>query len=417
MIFKEQTKSIPITKEMVWESYKKVKSNRGSAGIDRQTLSEFDSVRSKELYKVWNRLASGSYFAPSVKRVNIPKAGGKTRPLGIPTVRDRIAQQVVKQYLEPRLESIFSENSYGYRPNRSAYTAIEIVRKNVLRYSWVIDLDIQEFFENVDHALLLKALERHVSEKWVLLYIKRWLEAPVILEDGTVKISTGKGTPQGGVISPLLSNLYMHYSVDKWLEKYYPQVKMVRYADDLIVHCTSHEEAVQTLTALKERLTACGLTAHPEKTKIVYCKKEGRSLKGYAVQFDFLGFSFQPIRFMLKKGGSFLQFDCKMSRKSKVRITGELRKLNFHNKTQRGIQDLANLLNPKIRGWIQYYGKISRRSLQPVFYYLHNRMIRWILNKYKSFKGSKIKAVKWLRFITKSYPKLFYHWELGYKLV
>lgn len=417
MIFKEQTKSIPITKEMVWEAYKKVKSNKGGAGIDQQTLSEFDSVRSKELYKVWNRLASGSYFVPAVKRVNIPKGGGKTRPLGIPTVSDRVAQQVVKQYLEPRLESIFSENSYGYRPKRSAHSAIEVVRQNVLRYSWVIDLDIQEFFENVDHSLLLKALERHVSEKWVLLYIKRWLEAPVILEDGTVKISTGKGTPQGGVISPLLSNLYMHYCVDKWLEKFHPQVKMVRYADDLIVHCRSHEEAVHTLSALKGRLKECALTAHPEKTKIVYCKKDGRGLKGYPVQFDFLGFSFQPIRFRLKKGGNFLQFDCKMSRKSKVRITGELRKLDFHNKTQRGIQDLANLLNPKIRGWIQYYGKISRRSLQPVFYYLHNRMIRWILNKYKSFKGSKIKAVKWLRFITKSYPNMFYHWELGYKLV
>jgi RNA-directed DNA polymerase len=417
MIFKEQTKSVPITKEMVWESYKKVKSNGGSAGIDHQSLSDFDRVRSKELYKLWNRLASGSYFAPAVKRVNIPKAGGKTRPLGIPTVSDRVAQQVVKGYLGPRLESMFSENSYGYRPNRNAHTAIEKVRQNVLRYSWVIDLDIQEFFDNVSHNLLIKALERHVSEKWVLMYIRRWLEAPVVLEDGTVKMSTGKGTPQGGVISPLLANLYLHYCVDKWLEKYYPLVKMVRYADDLILHCRSHGEAVQTLTVLKERLKECGLTAHPEKTKIVYCKKEGRGLKGYPVQFDFLGFSFQPIRSRLKKGGSFLQFDCKMSRKSKTRITGELRKLAFHNKTQRGIQDLANLLNPKIRGWVQYYGKISRRSLQPVFYYLHNRMIGWILNKYKSFKGSKIKAVQWLRFITKSYPNLFYHWELGYKLV
>ncbi|MFT6443360.1 MAG: group II intron reverse transcriptase/maturase [Salibacteraceae bacterium] len=301
MIFKEQTKSVPITKEMVWESYKKVKSNGGSAGIDHQSLSDFDSVRSKELYKLWNRLASGSYFAPAVKRVTIPK-GRKTRPLGIPTVSDRIAQQVIKAYLEPRLESIFSENSYGYRPNRSAHTAIEIVRLNVQRYSWVIDLDIQEFFENVDHSLLMKALERHVSEKWVLLYIRRWLEAPVELEDGTLKMSKGKGTPQGGVISPLLSNLYMHYCVDKWLEKNYPLLKMVRYADDLIVHCRSHEEAVHTLAALKSRLRECGLTAHPEKTKIVYCKKDGRNLKGYPVQFDFLGFSFQPIRFRLKKG-------------------------------------------------------------------------------------------------------------------
>lgn len=417
MIFKEQTKSVPITKEMVWASYKKVKSNGGSAGIDQQSLSEFDRVRSKELYKLWNRMASGSYFAPMIKRVSIPKAGGKTRPLGIPTVSDRIAQQVVKTYLEPRLEAVFVENSYGYRPNRNAHTAIREVQQNVRRYGWVIDLDIQEFFENVSHALLMKALERHVSEKWVLMYIKRWLEAPVQLEDGTIKVSTGKGTPQGGVISPLLSNLYMHYCVDKWLDKYHPSVKMVRYADDLIIHCSSHQEAVRTLTDLQDRLESCGLRAHPEKTKIVYCKKEGRNLKGYPVQFDFLGFSFQPIRHRLRKGGSFLQYDCKMSRKSKVRITQELRELDFHNKTQRGIQDLARLLNPKIRGWIQYYGKISRKSLNPVFYHLHHRLIRWILNKYKSFKGSKVKAVKWLRGVTTSYPNLFYHWELGYKLV
>ena len=417
MIFKEPTKSIPITKEMVWVSYKKVKSNGGSAGIDQQSLLDFDKVRSKELYKIWNRLASGSYFAPAIKRVTIPKAGGKTRPLGIPTVSDRIAQQVVKAYLEPRLESVFVDNSYGYRPNKNAHTAIQKVQQNVLRYSWVIDLDIQEFFENVSHELLLKALERHVLEKWVLMYVKRWLVAPVILEDGTVKVSTGKGTPQGGVISPLLANLYMHYCVDKWLEKSHPSVIMVRYADDLILHCSSYEEAVKTLADLKDRLESCGLKAHPEKTKIVYCKKDGRNLEGYPVQFDFLGFSFQPIMKKLRAGGNFLQFDCKMSRKSKVRITGELRKLNFHNKTERTIQDLAKLLNPKLRGWINYYAKISKRSLYPVFYYLHQRMIKWITNKYKRFKGSKIKAVKWLKEIVKSYPNLFYHWELGYKLV
>lgn len=417
MIFKEQTKSIPITKEMVWASYKKVKSNGGSAGIDHQSLSDFDKVRSKALYKIWNRLASGSYFSPAIKRVTIPKAGGKTRPLGIPTVSDRIAQQVVKTYLEPRLESVFVENSYGYRPNKSAHSAIQKVQEHVRKYSWVIDLDIAEFFENVNHGLLMKALERHVSEPWVLMYIKRWLEAPVQLEDGTIKLSKGNGTPQGGVISPLLANLYMHYCVDKWLEKHHPSGIMVRYADDLIIHCRSQEEAVRILTSLKERLEVCGLRAHPEKTKIVYCKKDGRNLKGYPVQFDFLGFSFQPIRNRLRQGGSFLQYDCKMSRKSKVRITQELRRLEFHNKTQRGIQDLATLLNPKIRGWIQYYGKISRRSLKPVFYYLHHRLIRWILNKYKSFKGSKVKAVKWLRRVTNSYPNLFYHWELGYKMV
>jgi len=416
MIFKEQTKSIPITKMMVWESYKKVKSNKGSAGVDQQTLEDFDKVRSKELYKIWNRLTSGSYFPPVVKRVDIPKQGGQTRPLGIPTVSDRIAQQVIKTYLEPRLESEFLENSYGYRINKSALTAVKTVQEYVRKYSWVIDLDIKEFFDNVNHELLFKALQLHVSEKWMLMYIRRWLEAPVQLPDGTLLSTSGKGTPQGGVISPLLSNLFLHDCIDKWLLIHYPLVKMVRYADDLIICCRTHQEATRLLICIKQRLTDCGLTAHPEKTKVVYCKKSGRNLNGFPVQFDFLGFSFRPIRMKLKKGGSFLQFDCIMSRKSKVRITQELRKLNFHNKTQRTIQDLAILLNPKIRGWINYYGRINRRCLKPVFYYLHHRMIKWILNKYKRFKGSKVKAIHWLSQVTQAYPYLFYHWELGYQL-
>jgi group II intron reverse transcriptase/maturase len=416
MIFKEQTKSIPITKMMVWEAYKKVKSNKGGSGIDQQTLDDFDLNRSKELYKVWNRLSSGSYFPPTVKRVFIPKANGKTRPLGIPTVSDRIAQQVVKTLVEPRLESEFMECSYGYRPNKSAHSAVNKVQEYVRKNSWIIDLDIKEFFENVNHELLLKALKVHVSEKWILMYILRWLEASVQFPDGTIKKSTGKGTPQGGVISPLLSNLYLHYCVDKWLHIHYPKAKMVRYADDIVISCQTQQEAIQLLTKLKQRLTDCGLTAHPEKTKLVYCKKDGRNLKGYSVQFDFLGFSFRPIMMKLKKGGSFLQFDCIMSRKAKVRITQELRKLEFHNKTQRNIQDLAILLNPKIRGWVNYYGKINRRCLKPVFYYLHHRLIKWTLNKYKRFKRSKVKAVQWLRWVFNSFPNLFYHWALGYQL-
>jgi group II intron reverse transcriptase/maturase len=416
MIFKEKTKSIPITKVMVWDSYKKVKKNKGSAGVDQQSLDDFDKVRSKELYKLWNRLSSGSYFPCNVKRVEISKGDGRTRPLGIPTVSDRIAQQVVKTYIEPRLEAIFMENSFGYRPNKSAHAAIRRVLKNVRKYSWVIDMDIQGFFDNVDHDLLFKALELHVSEKWVLLYIRRWLEATIELEDGTLLKSEGKGTPQGGVISPLLANLYLHYCVDKWIKIHYPHVVMVRYADDFIIHCHSEREALEVLTSVKSRLLECGLKAHPEKTKMVYCKKSGRAQNGHPVQFDFLGFSFRPIIFRLRKGGHFLQYDCIMSRKSKKRILKDLRDLNFHNRSQVGLQEIAILLNPKIRGWINYYGKINRRSLKPIFYYLHHRIIKWILNKYKRFKGSKVKAVQWLRRITCDYPNLFYHWELGYKL-
>lgn len=416
MIFEEKTKSIPITKEMVWEAYKLVKKNKGSAGVDNTTLQEFEKVRVKELYKLWNRLASGSYFASEVKRVEIPKERGKTRPLGIPTVSDRIAQQEIKSYLEPRLDSVFLDNSYGYRPNKSAHQAVKEVQENVQKHQWVIDLDIQEFFEHVDHELLYKALKVHVSEKWVLMYIKRWLEAPVLLTDGTLKAPNGKGTPQGGVISPLLSNLYLHYCVDKWMKIKYPQVKMVRYADDMIVHCASEREAKDLLNQLKSRFKECGLQVHPTKTKIVYCKKSGRNLKRKSVQFDFLGFSFQPRLIRLRRGGFFLQYDCKMSRKSKKRILQELRDLCLHQKSQSTIEDLAILLNPKIRGWVNYYGKINRTSLKPVFYYLHHRLIKWILKKYKRFRDSRVRAVKWLRRVTNQYPNLFYHWSLGYQL-
>jgi len=416
MIFKEETKSVPITKMMVWDAYKLVKRNKGSAGVDLQTLEGFEKVRSKELYKIWNRLASGSYFSSNVKRVDIPKDGGKTRPLGIPTVSDRIAQQVIKTYIEPRLDAEFMDNSYGYRPSKSAHQAVKEVQKNVRKYSWVIDLDIQEFFENVNHELLFKALQVHVPETWVQMYIKRWLEAPIQLEEGTLIHSKGRGTPQGGVISPLLSNLFLHYCIDKWLASRFPEIKMVRYADDMIIHCSTQREAKYLLNKVTERFKQCGLSVHPQKTKIVYCKKEGRNLKGLPVQFDFLGFSFRPIMTKLRKGGFFLQYDCQMSRKSKKRILKDLRGLNIHNKTQSNLQDLAFMLNPKIRGWINYYGKIKRNSLKPVFYYLHHRIIKWILNKYKRFKRSCVLAVKWLRRITKDYPNMFYHWALGYQL-
>jgi group II intron reverse transcriptase/maturase len=416
MIFKEQTKSVPITKMMVWEAYKLVKSNKGSAGIDLQTLVGFEKNRSKELYKIWNRLASGCYFPQNVKRVFIPKDGGKTRPLGIPTVSDRIAQQVIKTYIEPRLEAKFMDNSYGYRPNKSAHQAVKEVQCNVKKYSWVIDLDIQEFFDNVNHELLYKALKVDVSEPWVQMYITRWLESPIQLKDGTLSYPKGKGTPQGGVISPLLSNLFLHYCIDKWLARHYPKIKMVRYADDMVIHCSTHQQANDLLAEVKKRFEQCGLTVHPDKTKIVYCKKQGKKQKGFSVQFDFLGFSFQPMMTKLRKGGYFLQYDCKMSRKSKKRILKDLRDLNIHRKTRSNLQDLATLLNPKIRGWINYYGKIKRKALKPVFYYLHHRIIKWILNRYKRFKRSRVLAVKWLRRITKDYPNMFYHWALGYQL-
>ena len=416
MIFKERTKSVPITKQMVWEAYKLVRKNKGGPGIDNQTLEDLEENKSKELYKLWNRLSSGSYFPTNIKRVEIPKGDGKIRPLGIPTVCDRIAQQVIKTHLEPRLEAEFMNSSYGYRPKKSAHQAVREVRKQVRKTAWVIDLDIKEFFENVEHKLLYLSLEKHVKEGWIKMYLKRWLEAPIQMKDGTLKYPNGKGTPQGGVISPLLSNLYLHYVIDKWMAINFPNIKLVRYADDMIVHCQTELQAKEWRGVIKERFKSCGLEVHPEKTKIVYCKKEGRNLQGNQVQFDFLGFSFRPMTMRLKKGGHFLQYDCMMSRKAKKRILSDLRTMQLHRKTNSNLQDLANRLNPKIRGWINYYGKIKMKSLKPVFYYLHHRLLKWAMKRYKRFKGSRVLAVNWLRKMTTAFPNLFYHWNLGYQL-
>ena len=418
MIFKEKTKAVPISKEMVWQAYKKVKRNRGSAGVDKVDFIKFDSNLSRNLYKIWNRMSSGSYFPPLLKRVSIPKANGKRRNLGIPTIGDRIAQEVVKNYLEPRMEGLFSPYSYGYRPNKSAHQAIAEVQKNVRTHAWAIDLDIEAFFDEVDHELLLKALRKHVKEKWVLLYIKRWLTTPILLTNGELEEKQGKGTPQGGVISPLLANLYLHYVLDKWLDIYHPHVKYARYADDIILHCKSKREVQALLASVRSRLSVCKLKAHPKKTKIVYCKNYRNKGDYKQVSFDFLGFTFKPQDIFLRKDNKhFLGYDCVMSRTSKKRINEQLKQLYIHRKTGHTIQELAKILNPKIRGWVQYYGKVSKRSLHTVFYYIHQRLIKWVLNKYKRFKRSRVKAVNWLKRVTESYPSLFYHWHLGYLLV
>jgi group II intron reverse transcriptase/maturase len=275
-LFETKSKPIPISKEMVRAAYRKVRSNKGSEGVDEEDLTQFKENLSKNLYKIWNRMASGSYFPKPVKEVIIPKANGGERKLGIPPVSDRIAQEVVKSYLEPRLEKVFLPNSYGYRPNKSAHQALAKVRENVRKYAWVIDMDIKSFFDEVDHELLMKAIDKHVPEKWVKMYIMRWLEAPVQTKEGLV-IKNGKGTPQGGVISPLLANLFLHYVLDKWIEKEYPTVTFVRYADDVVVHCVSEAQSQFILRAIKARLEACKLRLSEEKTKITYCQDYRRA--------------------------------------------------------------------------------------------------------------------------------------------
>lgn len=417
-IFKEKAKPLPISKEQVWKAYKKVKSNKGSRGVDKVSLEDFDGDLENNLYKLWNRLASGSYFPPPVRSVEIPKSKGTRRELGIPTVGDRICQQVIKDIIEPRIDGIFHASSYGYRPLKSSHQALERVRTNARTYSWAIDLDISKFFDTVCHEKLLLALDKHVEENWIKVYIKRWLSAPIEKIDGSLCERHGKGTPQGGVISPLLANLYLHYTFDVWFGKEFPQCPFVRYADDMVIHCDSESESDHILDRVKRRLAKCSLSLNEEKTKIVYCKSGRRKLKtGKPVKFDFLGFSFHPQSKPSKYGGMFLGYDCSLSKKAYSKLVKEIRETRFHRDTTKTLADIAIRLNPKIRGWMGYFEKFRRRSLTKVFHRLHNRLVTWILNKYKRFKGSKRKGFEYLRKIRRCYPYLFYHWHVGYPIV
>jgi len=410
-----ETKSIPVSKEQVWLAYKIVKANQGSAGVDHISMEEFDAQRSKHLYKLWNRLASGSYFPPPVKEVEIPKKDGKVRKLGIPTIGDRVAQMVVKEYLEERFEKIFSPYSYGYRPDKSAHQALEKVRQNCRKTDWIIDLDIKGFFDNIDHDRLMLAVQKHVPEKWCLIYIQRWLTMPVQTKSGELIQKQGKGTPQGGVISPLLANLFLHYAMDKWLEQNHPKVEFVRYADDAILHCRTKTEAEQTLKALDERMKACGLELHPEKTKLVYCRDYRRQESFETVKFDFLGYSFQPRSTKSKQTGKlFLGFDCAISISSKKRIADKLEELEIDRLNFRSIVGVALYLEPLIRGWINYYGKFRITELNPVFLLLRQRLVWWARKRYKRYKTNMNKAYRWMDRVKKQFPNLFYQWRYGF---
>jgi len=407
-------KGIPITRSMVWQAYKKVRKNKGSGGVDGMSLKTYEKHLEDNLYQLWNRLTSGSYFPKAVKQVSIPKRDGRQRKLGIPTIADRIAQQVIKDHLESRFEREFHENSYGYRPLKSAHQALEEVRKNVWKKDWVIDMDIKGFFDEVSHELLMKALKRHVPEKWVLMYIKRWLEAPIETESKELEYRKGQGTPQGGVISPLLANLFLHYVFDKWMGKTFPTLMFVRYADDIIVHCGTEKEAEKVLAAIKSRMEECRLRLHEEKTKIVFCKKYKKQSDGKIVKFDFLGFSFQPRPSAMKKGGMFLGYDCAISQSSKNKIIEEIKSTKFQRWTNRSIEEIAEFFNAKILGWINYYGKFRKHRLNSLFRVFERRLIEWARRRYKRFRNSYIKASKWFYRFKLGNRTLFAHWERGF---
>jgi RNA-directed DNA polymerase len=412
-LFETKSKPIPITKDMVREAYRKVKSNKGSAGVDELSLKQFDENLSSNLYKLWNRLASGSYFPMPVKEVIIPKSNGGQRKLGIPSVSDRIAQEVVKAFLEPRFEKEFLPQSYGYRPNKSAHQALESVQENVRKYAWVIDMDFKAYFDEVDHELLMKAVDKHVPEKWAKMYIRRWLQTPIQTKDGLVQ-KQGQGTPQGGVISPLLANLFLHYVLDKWLVQTFPMVTFERYADDVVVHCISEKQSHYVLEGIKRRLTECKLRLSEEKTKITYCQDYRREKrKDYPKKFDFLGHSFKPMSRESKRESSrFLGFGCEMSMKTRTRIIAEWKQLNFQRESTLTIHNLAQMLNAKSRGIINYYGKMNILSLEKLFRHLDYRIAKWAKNKFKKL-DSYLKANDWLREIKSSYPNTFFHWAIS----
>ncbi len=401
-----------ISKQVVVQAYEKVKANKGAAGVDKVTLTEFDANLKDNLYKIWNRMSSGSYFPPPVRMVEIPKRDGKTRKLGIPTIADRVAQMVAKIYLEPQLEPHFHEDSYGYRPNKSAHDAIGAARKRCWKYDWAIDLDIKGFFDNLDHELVMRAVMKHTDSKWLLLYIKRWLTAPIEMPDGQIQNRT-KGTPQGGVISPLIANLFLHYAFDEWMKKNYPQNPFERYADDIMVHCKTLEEAKTLKTAIEERLKNCNLELRPDKTKIVYCKDDDRDGDFPQKKFDFLGYTFRPRLAKSKAGKYFVSFLPAISNKAEKAIRQKIRDWQLHLRCGIKLEDIAEKINPTIRGWINYYGKFYKSAANSVFEYLNRKLAKWAMRKYKRLNRSLKQAINWVERIAAKQPKMFAHWQLG----
>lgn len=407
----DKAKPFGIPKRWVWEAYKRVKANRGAAGVDDQSIEAFEADLENNLYKLWNRLSSGSYFPPPVKRVEIGKRDGGKRPLGIPTVSDRIAQAVVKGYLEPALEAHFHPDSYGYRPRKSALDAVGVARERCWRSDWVLDLDIQAYFDTRLHELLLRAVKKHTDCSWVLLYIERWLKAPVQLDDGAL-VPREKGTPQGSVISPLLANLFLHYTFDRWMAKYHPNIKFERYADDILCHCVSEAQAQWLRRVLERRFAECGLKLHPQKTKIVYCKDEDRRGHYPNEQFDYLGYTFRARRSKNRWGSYFVNFSPAISNAAAKDIRQTIRDWQLGCRVDKRIDDLARMFNPMIRGWITYYGRYYKSALYPTLRYLDQRLARWARAKYKRLKRHRRRSEHWLRRVARRDRRLFAHWPL-----
>ena len=410
----EKAKSYQISKQVVVEAWKHVKANKGAAGVDAETIEDFEENLKDNLYKIWNRMSSGSYFPPPVRTVAIPKKTGGERLLGIPTVSDRVAQMVVKIHFEPTVEPFFHEDSYGYRPRKSAIQAIEITRKRCWRYDWLLEFDIKGLFDNIGHDLLMRAVRHHTECSWVILYIERWLKAPFQKEDGTL-VERHQGTPQGGIVSPVLSNLFLHYVFDKWMDRNYPGNPFCRYADDAVVHCRTEAEAFALKQELDVRLRECGLELHPEKTKIAYCKDDFRR-KDYSVtSFDFLGYTFRPRRSKNRKGKFFINFSPAVSNKAGKGMREKARGWKMHLRSDKSLEDLSKMFSPVIQGWINYYGRFYKSALYPTLRQLNRTLVRWATRKFKRLRRHRRRAEYWLGRVADRQPWLFPHWKMGVK--
>jgi len=409
----EKTKPFNIPKKLFVQAYKLVKANAGAAGVDQESLEDFSRNLKDNLYKLWNRMSSGSYFPAPVKAVPIPKKSGGERILGVPTVADRIAQMVAKLMFEPCVEPYFLPDSYGYRPNKSALDAIGVTRQRCWQYSWLLEYDIRGLFDNLNHQLLMKAVRKHTDNKWVLLYIERWLTTPMQMPDGTLQ-EKRCGVMQGGVISPVLSNLFLHYVFDVWMKKNHSTIPWCRYADDGLAHCETEEEAKQLLAELTNRFKECGLELHPNKTKIVYCK-DGSRRKDYPnTSFDFLGYSFRArLCKNTKRNSMFMNFTPAVSKNALKSMRATTRKYNLRNRTDLSLREIARWYNPILQGWLNYYGKYSRSALYPVWRHFNKTLVAWAMRKYKPFRKRRTKAGLFLERIFQKQPHLFAHWRAG----
>jgi RNA-directed DNA polymerase len=404
-------KPFAISERIVRESYRRVKANKGAAGVDGESLAEFERDLEGNLYKLWNRMSSGSYFPPPVRAVEIPKSGGGVRVLGVPTVADRIAQTVARSYLEPKVEPLFHPDSYGYRPGRSAEQALERCRERCWKQDWVIDLDIKAFFDTIPHDLILRAVTRHTQLRWLLLYVRRWLKAPLQREDGTL-VARDRGSPQGSAISPLLANLFMHYCFDSWTEREFPSIRFERYCDDIVVHCVSQAQAEYVKERIGQRLKECGLELGLAKTRIVYCKDDNRPGSHPCERFEFLSYEFRARRVQTSNGTFFDGFNPAISPSEIKRLQGEMRGWKLSCWTNRSLAEVAAWVNPRVQGWLNYYGAFHKSALHSLLWLLNQHLARWARRKYDRVRGWS-QARKFLRRVARQAPGLFAHWQLG----